>query len=394
MENITPLLAGEKLLDALRVKPLYDESIRAATSEERLLALNDLYDVFHPTLMTCEIYTKLYLAYIRAMKKKRSKEATQQGYLNHSKARCDGIIGGGDSFTIIGASGVGKSSSISRAISVITNGVQNICVIPFLVVQTPCDASLKGLLLEVLRLVDDALETRYYRDATRAGATTDLLIGLVSQVCLNHIGVLVVDEAQNLLAKNGKNLVSGLVQLINNSGISLVFVGTLESKKFFESAFHLARRSVGLECSKMGFDDNFISLCEELFRYQYTRHRTALTHHLVEWLYLHSKGIVAIVVGLLHAAQEIAILSDLERVDVTTLEMAYKQRFQMLHNYLYNDNRQVLTPKKTTHMKEFTSTKSDDEFCSFATFAMGAKASKNPIEYLKQQNIVEVIALC
>jgi len=81
MENITPLLAGDKLLDALRVKPLYDESIRYATSEERLLALNDLYDAFHPTSMTCEIYTKLYLAYVRAMKKKRNKKTIQQGIL-------------------------------------------------------------------------------------------------------------------------------------------------------------------------------------------------------------------------------------------------------------------------------------------------------------------------
>jgi len=48
-------------------------------------------------------------------------------------------------------------------------------------------------------------------------ATTDMLIGSVSQVALNHIGLLIVDEIQNVVnSKNGKSLVGALTQLINN----------------------------------------------------------------------------------------------------------------------------------------------------------------------------------
>ena len=66
----------------------------------------------------------------------------------------------------------------------------------------------------------------------------------------------------------------------------------------------------------------------------------------------------------------------------------------MLHNYLYNENEKVLTTKKSSHTKEFISTKREAVFCPFSTFAIDAKASEKPIEYLKQHNIVEVVALC
>ena len=80
-------------------------------------------------------------------------------------------------------------------------------VIPCVVVQCPFDASVKGLLLEILQKVDESLNSKYYEGALRARATTDMLIGSVSQVALNHIGLLVVDEIQNVCSsRNGKTL--------------------------------------------------------------------------------------------------------------------------------------------------------------------------------------------
>ena len=79
-----------------------------------------------------------------------------------------------------------------------------------------------------------------------------MLIGAVSSIALNNIGMLVVDEIQNVVnSKNGKSLIGALTQLINNSGISICMVGTPESTVFFESAMQLARRSVGLQYTTM-----------------------------------------------------------------------------------------------------------------------------------------------
>lgn len=111
-----------------------------------------------------------------------------------------GIIGGSDSFTIIGASGIGKSSAISRAIALISESriieidKPYTKIIPCVVVQTPFDNSVKGLLLEILRKVDEELESNYYKNALKVRITTDMLIGMVSSVAMNHIGLLIVDE--------------------------------------------------------------------------------------------------------------------------------------------------------------------------------------------------------
>lgn len=133
-------------------------------------------------------------------------------------------------------------------------------------------------MLEILRKVDEMIDSKYYQNALRARTTTDMLIGNVSQVALNHIGLLVVDEIQNVCnSKNGKSLVGMLTQLINNSGISICMVGTPESAVFFEQAMQLARRSLGLRYDVMEYGASFRAFCETVFSYQYVKQRTEIT---------------------------------------------------------------------------------------------------------------------
>ena len=150
-----------------------------------------------------------------------------------------------------------------------------------------------------------------------------MLIGSVSQVALNHIGLLVVDEIQNVVNnKHGKSLVGMLTQLINNSGISIAMVGTPESSVFFEQAMQLARRSLGLQYQPLAYDSYFQDFCSVLFSYQYTKCITEISESITEWLYEHSGGIISVVISLIHDAQEIAILSGKEMLNIETLNEA------------------------------------------------------------------------
>ena len=363
--KLPPMLAGTELLSALEVLPEYDESIRELDAATRLMALSDLYKLYLPSQMSVEIYSKLYLALLRSLQKKQTSLAIQQQTQNYRAIRqqsYSGIIGGSDSFTIIGASGIGKSTAISRAISLITgNKVIEVdepytTIIPCLVVQCPFDSSVKGLLLEILRKVDENLGSKYYENAMRVRATTDMLIGSVSQVALNHIGLLIVDEIQNVVnSKHGKSLVGMLTQLINNSGISIAMVGTPESALFFEQAMQLARRSLGIQYGNMAYDAYFEEFCDVLFSYQYVRNETTLTPGIMEWLYEHSAGIISVVVSLVHDAQEIAILSGKESLNLETLNMAYHQRLSLLHGYI--EPAIIKKPKTTTTKQNAPATK-------------------------------------
>ena len=356
--NFLPRMkSGNKLLAALEVLPEYNNDICFADVSTRLMALSDIYKIYIPSQMSLEIYSKLYLALLRSMQKKGTKLAIQQRNQNYKaiiQQEYSGIIGGSDSFTIIGTSGIGKSSAISRAITLITenkvietkNPYTNIALC--IVVQCPFDSSVKGLLLEILRKVDEMIDSKYYQNALRARTTTDMLIGNVSQVALNHIGLLVVDEIQNVCnSKNGKSLVGMLTQLINNSGISICMVGTPESAVFFEQAVQLARRSLGLRYDVMGYGEDFKKFCEIVFFYQYVKTRTEITDGIMEWLYEHTSGNISVVVSLIHDAQEIAILNGKEVLNLEALNEAYQKRLSMLHGFIHvEQKKQTSKPKK------------------------------------------------
>lgn len=398
--------SGNELLSALEVLPYYDRSICYADSPTRLMALSDIYKIYVPNQMSVEIYSKMYLALLRSLQKKGTKLAVQQQNQNFKAIigqEYSGIMGGSDSFTIIGSSGIGKSSAISRAITLITENriikVENpyTKVVPCVCVQCPFDSSVKGLLLEVLRKVDESIGSNYYQNALRARATTDMLIGSVSQVALNHIGLMVVDEIQNVCtSKNGKSLVGVLTQLINNSGISICMVGTPESAVFFEQAMQLARRSLGLQYDVMGYGDNFKRFCEVLFSYQYVRQRTEINDGIVNWLYEYTAGNISVVVSLIHDAQEIAILNGKEVLNIELLNEAYQKRLSLLHGFI-----NVGTKKQTSNVKKKSvsvvkrdmSGEITGDFCIADLVARAKEENIDIVEMLKAHMTVVEVAI-
>ena len=344
VKKLPPMLSGNELEKALTILPEYDPAIINANEAMRLIALTDLYKVFVPNQMSREIYSKLYLALLRSLQEKESKIRVKQTLENHRailQQEYSGILGGSDSFSIIGESGIGKSSAVSNAVKLVTKTpvieMENPYskILPCVLVQCPFDSSVKGLLLEIIRVVDEQLGSSYYPKATSARATTDMLIGTVSQICLNHVGILVVDEIQNVaISKNGRNLLGALLQLINCSGISICMVGTPECTEFFTQAMQLARRSLGLQYEAMEYGVEFEQLCQILFQYQYVKNPAELDDATIRWLYEHSNGNVSSIKTLLHDAQEIAILEGSEVLNMETLNAAYKSRMKMLHSYI------------------------------------------------------------
>lgn len=399
LKLIPEMKAGDALISALSVLPDYDDNIRFQNDAVRLIALSDLYRIYIPSPMTTEIYSKLYLALLRSLQKKMTKTAVIQKNQNHraiQQQEYTGILGGSDSFTIIGNSGIGKSSAISRSLSLLqANGIIETekpytRIIPCVVVQCPFDSSVKGLLLEILRKVDEAIGSDYYKNALKIRVTTDMLIGSVSQVAINHIGLLVVDEIQNVVnSKNGKSLVGMLTQLINNSGISICMIGTPESSMFFEQAMQLARRSLGLQYTSLPYDQYFYDFCRTLFSYQYTNQKTEISDAIINWLYEHSGGIVSIVVSLIHDAQEIAILNGKEILSTETLNEAYKKRLSMLHSYIeptIKHGKQTSVKKKAKSEPPQVQSDIADDF-SIAELAATAKAENSDIVTLLKAHI-------
>lgn len=394
IRQMPEMYMSEELYQKFLYLPEYNEEMRKHKETERLMYLEDIYKIYLPNAMSVEIYSKVYLAILRSLQKKNSRAMIRQQNENYKKIckiESNAIIGGGDSFLIVGNSGIGKSLAIAKAIELATEGKiieqENpyTKIIPCLNVQCPFDCSVKGLLLEILRKIDEQLDTQYYRNAYKSGATTDMLIGSISQIAINHIGLLIVDEIQNVVShKGGMNLVRMLTQFINNSGISICMVGTPEAEVFFEREDYLARRALGLKYTKFPYDDYFKKFCRTVFSYQYVKEKTEITEDTIEWIYEHSGGILAHVITILYDAQEIAILSGKEVLNLETMNEAYRQRMSSLHSHI----QAPITLKEKRQMKKRVEQQVKESvvkegFSIFETVMVAKRENRDAIHLLK-----------
>ena len=339
------LLLGNELETALTCLPQYNkEEIKGLSASERLLKLTDIYRVFIPTSMTYEIYQKLYTMVSMSLRQKGTIDSIKQMNANYKWAHggvFHGVITGASSSTIIGNSGIGKSSAIQYAINLLGPILESQKpyhkVIPVLMVSCPFDSNYKGLLFQILISIDEILGTNYYERTEKSHMNAQQVLGLVCQICHLYVGTLIIDEIQFIVEhRAGKQLYLMILQLINTSCISVLLVGTNECLDFFRQAPQIARRSVGLEYGPMAFNEEFRKLCETLFSYQYVAKDSILTESLTYWLFEHTGGISASLVSLIHDAQEIAIMKGKETLGIETLTEAYSSRMKMLHSHSCN----------------------------------------------------------
>ena len=338
------MLFGEALRNELTVLPDYNTTIRDAEASVRLMKLSDIYKIFIPGKMAVEIYHKLYMMTSMSFEQKGTIEEVRKFNSNHRLATMGeyhGVATGATSATIIGCSGIGKSTCIQKAMDLFGGIIE--CkdpyrkLIPALIVSTPFDCNYKGLLCQILIAVDEILGTNYYEKSQKSTMNAQQILGMVSQICQQFVGTLIIDEIQFIVQhKSGQQLYRMILQLINTS-CNVLLVGTNECLPFFtqnQNAFQMARRSVGLQYDVMEFDVEFFNLCRILFSYQYVVNESVITDGMISWLYEHTGGNPSTLVSLLHDAQEIAILEGNEILNVETLTKAYNQRLQMIHGYI------------------------------------------------------------
>lgn len=404
MGKMPKMMMGRELEEAMLSLPEYDPEICKADAGTRLVALNDVADIYLPSGMSYEIYSKVYLSMLHSLKKKQNRDAVMQGNQNHRRLQglsCHSVLGGADSFSITGPSGIGKSTALAKSIA-LAGGEEIIItkepyaqIIPCVNVQCPHDCSVKGLLLAILSQVDIAIGTRYEYLAVKNKASIDSLIGTVSQVALNNILLVVIDECQNVCRnRGGVNLVSAMTQLINASGVSICMVGLPETELFFNREMQLARRSVGLSYQALPCNEYFMKFCEVLFSYQYVSKPSSITPDLLELLYECTGGILALVVSLIMESQQIAILTGKEKLDKENILLAYEERMKNIQDFIKPVARKrkqtsnVKAEKNTMDIKRDMLSKEPvgENLISEMLSGLGAK-DIDAVEWLKKQGI-------
>lgn len=128
IEALPPMLAGKDLIRALASIPPYSDNDRDRSTGERLQLLSSLYEYYQPLSMTidlyCEVYTALQHCYGQ-YSVQRETAALQNDYALMQGNASAASIGGGNSFSVIGVSGLGKSTALQRVLSLFPQVIEH-----------------------------------------------------------------------------------------------------------------------------------------------------------------------------------------------------------------------------------------------------------------------------
>lgn len=351
VEALPPMLTGRSLISRLSSFPAYSDEDRDKSPGIRIQLLSNLYEFYQPLPMTVELYTQIYTSMQMGFGRQcgvEGRKALIDGYKSMIGNETSFSAGGGDSFAFVGASGLGKSTALNHVLSLFPkvieheeyNGDKMFCKqIPYIMVQTPHDCSVKSMCLDILVKIDELIGSEYSLSFMQPYRfSTDVLLNRIAQISrCHHLGVLIVDEVQNLVYGNGAlgiRLLNFLVQLVNSCSMCVCLVGTPRIYELLNKEFRAARRATGLVYERLENGPEFRILINGLWHYQYTRYTSELTPEIQQWLYRKSRGIPDILVKIIYQSQKTAILSGREKIDVSALETAYRKNFAFLSGFL------------------------------------------------------------
>lgn len=246
-------------------------------------------------------------------------------------------------FTVIGCSGIGKSTTVESVLGLYPQVIQHTQYdgvefiqrqVVWLKLDCPKDGSLRSMCLNFFQAIDNVLGTRYRNMYKKE--SVDVLIDSMEHVAsIFGVGVLVIDEIQNLneAKRNDVQVVlNALVKLINTIGVPVLLVGTNRALDLLSRDFATARRSAGqgdVVWTNMIEGDEWEFFIHKLWEFQWTNIVTPLTPKLIKTLYDESQGIIDIAIKLYKLVQWHVIGQENEKITSSLIRQVAKESLRL-----------------------------------------------------------------
>ncbi|MHB8131545.1 MAG: ATP-binding protein [Mobilitalea sp.] len=241
---------------------------------------------------------------------------------------------------IIGLTSMGKSSCANRVCSGIPQKIlhgkykdEDIprMQITWMKIDCPFDGTVKGLCENFLERFDVITGENTIKDYryTSDIATHSMMIKMAVIACRHSLGVLIIDEFQNInQAKSGgkERMMNYILNLVNTIGVPVILMGVGEAIDKISDNLMYAKRTMGFagmgKVSNLQFDlPDWDRLMKELWRYQWTKTETPLTPGLSSAVYMASAGIIHYAVKIFGLAQRKIITDDPSQNEILTVEL-------------------------------------------------------------------------
>ncbi len=359
LEALPPILSKSEVVQALAQYPYFDSNERHMDAHYRFHLIQRLFtSFFQPLPVHLDLESRI-------------SRLVRQGYISrnplaaqHNESLIKGyedIVRGRFTFsqnttaaglTIIGSSGMGKSTTVNRILNLYPQVVAhcsykgqhfNQLQAVWLKLECPHDSSVRGLVNNFFAQMDAILGTNYFaKFGKNRRLSAQSLLPVVSQICRNScLGLLVIDEIQNLNARSsgGEQMLNFFVSLSNTlGGIPLIFIGTPKAVSVLQSEFRQARRGSGqgdlIWLPMKREDQNWHLFLRGMWEYQWLRKPVPLTNELSNCIYEQSCGISDIAVKLFVMSQIRAITSGKEELTTELITQVAKESLKLVQPML------------------------------------------------------------
>lgn len=312
IEALPPIRTWEQCNDDFTKVPAWTPDIREAGKMERHQMADHLTDFRIVREIISEIDTEIYSVILRCYKERipydfPGSSAEQVGFYKPTRKTVPGTL-------ILGDSGAGKTTAVLHALSylpqLIVHEMKNARMyqVPYINVSCSPDGSVKNFLdlcIEELERITGDFSLHHTK------STADEKTKLFRNLALRfNVGVIVVDEIQNLLKAKSKIILNHFLMLSNDLSIPFIFVGTPNVYQFLKGCEFFTQRRLGREIPVNRFLYGVLweDFLQKLWKYQWTREEIPLTPEMVRVFYEVSGGIIDRVIELYLITQKKAIL--------------------------------------------------------------------------------------
>lgn len=382
IEALPDVIDDEEIFRNLRTKIKVDrDALPQLPTQERIMLVDQIFDAFHPwdihIRLSENIASAIRSGYTNRNPIRPEFVQQQRAIAAHIEQRDSSFSGLSNNakatgFSVIGYSGMGKTSAVSRALAQYPQKIIHTTYcgknfpftqITWMKLNCPFDSSVKGLCIEFFQEFDRIMgENTYQRFAMSSRATTDLMLPQMALLASRHgLGALVIDEIQNLNEKKsrGKNqMLNFFTQLVNKIGVPVILVGTQSALEPLTSDLATARRFTGpngsiimdlLKKDSGGWE----LLLKGLSMNQWTDEKVDLLNSdIQDALYQESKGVVACVVSILAQTQKAAIRAGESKITAEMIRRVARSDENLMIRLLLKDIDKVSVSKSAD--RDFT----------------------------------------
>jgi ABC-type oligopeptide transport system ATPase subunit len=251
----------------------------------------------------------------------------------------------GKGFSVIGNSGLGKSTAVRRILATYPQVIlhKEYKGMPFIHTQLvwlklECSANctIKSLCLEFFTEVDKVLFTNYREKFGKNGYSAEKMrVHMVHIASIHSLGVLFIDEIQHLTeSKYGsERVLDFLVTLQNTIGVPIVYIGTPDAYDVFGKSLTQSKRAEGMgglvKCINLQRDKEWEGFLKIMWKYQWTKNKCELTEEINDALYDASFGIPNRLINLYSLTQRFAISSNLEIINAKLINLVAKNDMEL-----------------------------------------------------------------